>query len=301
MKAKWLAYFQLTLAMFLAGSSVVAGKIIINSLPIFASQSIILAISIIFLLPAAIIAEGNVFKARISPKDMLYMFFQALSGIFLFRLFIMYGLKFTTASNSGIITSSGPAVLVVLSFFLLKEKISKTIMLGISLSFMGILLTNMGKSSDTAAGALQILWGNGLVLLAVVSESLFTIFRKKMSYRDKPLTSTLIVIVFAFIMFLPLALYEGLTRGEALEITFNNMLPLFYYGIFCTVIAYYFWFSGISKVSVSVAAGFTAVMPISSITLSFFILSETPLWQHFAGISLAVAGICIISGKKNMV
>jgi len=294
MRKNLFAYFNLTMAMFLAGSSVVVGKMIVNVFPIFLSQTITLLISVVAIFPLAWIFEGNVFKMRFKKKDLLYMFLQALTGMFLFRLFLLYGLRLTSAAEGGIITSTGPAILAILSLMILKERISIRTWIGIAICVLGVLLINTVKAeSSSGVMGLRIL-GNFLILLAVVGEGLFTIFRKKISYDDKPITSTMIIIVFALIMFIPISIFEGISFDYR-SVAFLDFIPLIVYGLFCTVLAYICWFSGVAKVSVSVAAGFTGVMPVSSVVLAFLILGETITWKHILGTILVIIGIYMIS------
>ena len=298
MKNRLKAYAFLFMAMFLAGSSVVVGKLVINTFPVFLSQGITLFIALAAIVPLAWIFEGNFFKVRINKKDLFFLWLQSLTGMFLFRLFLLYGLKFTTASQSGIITSTGPAVLAILSLIMLKEKISLYKWAGIILCVAGIIFINSITPSGDSSDLSLVLLGNALVLLAVIGESLFTVFRKKISFSDKPITSTMIIIAFAFVMFLPLSVYEA-AQFNFYVLTFADFVPLIIYGLFCTVLAYICWFSGVSKVRLSVAAGFTGIMPVSSVLLSVVILGETITWQHIVGIMFVLAGIYIIAFRKE--
>ncbi len=298
MNNKLVAYFQLFMAMFLAGSSVVVGKLIINVFPVFLSQAITLAIALIAIFPMAWIFEGNVFKVRINKKDLFYMFLQALTGMFLFRIFLLYGLKFTSATESGIITSTNPAILAILSLIILKEKISIRTWIGIILCIIGIVFINFVKTMEIANSLPLRLFGNLLVILAVIGESLFTVFRKKVSFSDKPITSTLIIIIFSLMMFLPISIFDSL-RFDYSNLVFLDFVPLIIYGLFCTVIAYICWFAGVSKVKISVAAGFTGIMPISSVILSFLVLGEIITWKHILGVLLVLIGIYTIAFFKR--
>ena len=298
MKTKLKAYIYLFMAMFLAGSSVVVGKLVINNFPVFLSQGITLLIALAGIVPIAFIFEGNIFKIRIKGKDLLFLLLQSLTGMFLFRLFLLYGLKLTTASQGGIITSTGPAILALLSLIILKEKIGLVKWGGILLCVVGIVFINTIEPSDSGTDIQLKLLGNALVLLAVIGESLFTIFRKKISFSDKPITSTMIIIAFSLVMFAPFSIVQGLDF-DFYSLTFTDFIPLIIYGLFCTVMAYICWFSGVSKVKISVAAGFTGIMPISSVVLSFIVLGERITWQHIAGIIFVLIGIYTIAFSRE--
>lgn len=291
------AHLSLALAMTLAGSSVVVGKVLIAQFPVFFSQVISLVFAIAAILPFAFALEGNVFKQKITRRDLLLMFLQATTGMFLFRVFILFGLKFTSAASGGIITSATPAILCLLSFLFLHERMDRRTVLGVLLCFVGVLATNSSSFVSLNALSLRTLGGNALVLLAVVCEALFTIFRKKASFSHKPITSTLFVLVFSLLLFLPVSLFE-LGSSAVFPFTLMDYFPLFFYGVFCSALAYVLWFVGIAKVPVSIAASYTCMMPISALVLSYFFLGELLSVYHLIGIVLCLGGIFVISIYK---
>ena len=70
---------------------------------------------------------------------------------------------------------------------------------------------------------------------------------------------------------------------------------VFYFGAVFTVLAYLFWFHGVSKVSGSTAGVFTAVMPVSAVVLSCIFLKERFTLSHGMGITLVLAAIFIMA------
>lgn len=292
MKNKYIAYTELSVAMFFAGSTVVAGKFLIN-IPIFISQTISLLFAIIVIFPLAIINEGSLMEYKINKSDWYLIFLQGLTGIFIFRIFIILGLRFTSAVESGIIMSTTPAILALFSYFFIKEKITLRTIVGIGISVLGIILLCTNDIYISGSKLINML-GNMFVLIAVIGEVLFTIFRKLQSFDTKPLTTTAFVILFAFILFLPIGIYNSFYFNWH-TIKLSNLISMFYYGVICSAIGYSFWFRGIAKVPVSSAAAFSGVMPISSVTLSTILLGESFTIQHLSGMVLVLIGIYTIS------
>lgn len=139
---------------------------------------------IFFIIPITWILEGNPFKVHLAKRDILILFAQALCGMFfLFRIFLLEGLKYTTAMEGGMITSTAPAMLAILSVvFFLKEGLSTPVILGILLCvFFGIVLINIGDllASQNPIELSGNVIGNSLILMAVIGESFFSILRKK--------------------------------------------------------------------------------------------------------------------------
>lgn len=207
MRRNLIAYLELTLAMAIVGSSVVVGKLLIASFPIFLGAGLRFAIASAVLLPMLISSEKGI--PTITRKDWMLLCLQTLTGVFLFTVFLLYGLKFTTAAESGIITSTTPAVLGLISFLFLKERLTWNKAIGIAFTLFGILAINLvGTSAGSERGADPLL-GNLLVFGAVIGEALFTIFRKVASEKVTPLAGATLMSILGLLMFLPFALYEA--------------------------------------------------------------------------------------------
>ncbi len=287
-----MAYAELTLAMAIVGSSVVVGKLIVDRFPVFLANGLGLVVAVAILVPLLLRLEGG-FPA-VGKKDLLVLFLQAFTGIFLFRVLLLYGLTLTTAAESGIITSTTPAVTGLIAFFFLREKLGRNTWAGIVLAVLGILSINVAGTTAEAGPGPSPLLGNLLVFGAVVGEALFTIFAKLASNRTTPLATSTAASVFALLIFLPFSV------REAIGFDFSGLspvdwIPVFYYGVFVTVVAFFLWFRGVSKVPASTAAVFTGVLPVSALLLSYLVLDEPARGSHLVGIACVLLGILLIS------
>jgi drug/metabolite transporter (DMT)-like permease len=292
LKKNLTAYLELTLAMVIVGSSVVVGKLLIASFPIFLGAGLRFAIASAILLPILIWNEKGI--PPITRKDWLFIFLQTLTGVFLFSVFLLFGLKYTTAAESGIITSTTPAVLGLISFLFLKERVTWNKAAGIAFTLFGILAINVvGISANSERGANPLL-GNLLVFGAVIAEALFTIFRKAASEKVTPLTGATFMCILGLMMFLPFAIVEA-GAFDFSHATITDWIPVVYYGIVVTVIGFILWFRGISKVPASTAAVFTGIWPISAVLLSYIILKEQFMVSHLISIVCVLIGIGFIS------
>ncbi|WP_025716480.1 DMT family transporter [Paenibacillus sp. 1-18] len=293
-KATILTYMELVIATVIVGSSVVAGKLVVMRLPVFLSQSASLAVALLFLVPIVLVRHKN--SLRISKRDALILFIQALIGMFLFRVLMLYGLAYASASESGILTSLTPAIVALLSYVLLREKITLRHGLGIACSLLGVLALQLPHISalwlNTPHATSFI--GMLLVLSAVFGEAALTVLRKMLSSHVSSLLGTMYITLFSFLMFL------ACSFGEARRFNFNHVGAgeiglVLYYGIFVTALAYILWFRGVSRVPASTAAVYTGCIPVSTLLLSYIILREPFLFTHLAGAGFVFLGIMLIS------
>ncbi|MBM7867166.1 EamA family transporter [Heliobacterium gestii] len=292
------AFFYLGGAMALIGSSVCFGKAVTDSMPLSLASAIRYAISLLCLLPLFWRERRDLPTLR--KKDWLILILQGLTGQFLFSLFLLYGLRHLSASESGILTSTMPAVIAVLSFLFLKENISRQKATAIASVVAGIVLMNYFGAAQLDQRGANPLLGSILVFGAVIGESLFTIFSKVLTARLRPITIATVVTFFGFLPFLPFAAYEALTF-DFTALSWKVWVALFLYGSLITVAPFYLYCRGLALASAGTAAVFTGVMPVSSVICAYLFLGEPFLWFHLLGMGGVLLGIACIAGESPSV
>ncbi len=296
MKGNLRAYLELTVAMVLVGSSVVVGKLMAESLPVFLAGGLSSAIGAAIFVPVLLRREGGL--PAVGGRDLLILVLQALTGIFLFRVLLLWGLLFTTAAEGGVITSTTPAVVGLVSFFFLKEKLGPRVVAGIALSVLGIVALNvLGSDAGAVLGSAPLL-GNLLVFGAVISEALFTIFGKAASERVTPLATAASASVLSLALFLPLGLYQVVGFDFSSVVGLRGWVAVLHYGVFVTALGYLLWFGGLSRVPASTAGVFTGVLPVSAVVLSYAVLGEPFSWAHLAGVACVLLAILLITRQS---
>jgi drug/metabolite transporter (DMT)-like permease len=278
--------------MIIVGSSVVVGKVITAHIPVFLASTLRLAVGLPVLLLLTYRTNGHL--GRLAKRDYLILFLQAFTGIFLFNVLLLYALHYTTATNSGIITSMTPAVIGIISWCFLRERLSRWMGGGIALTVCGVLAINVLGAFSQADQASAPILGNFLAFGAVIGEALFTIFRKMTAERISSLLSATWVTIFGLLIFIPMGLYEARSFDFS-RISVGDLLALLYYGMGVTALAYILWFSGVEKVPASTAAVFTGVLPISTVILSALLLGEQSTVAHLAGLVCVLGGIGMIT------
>ena len=289
-----LAYLQLILSLIIVGCTAVVGKLLTNSLPVFFSNGLSLIIaSLIYLI---LLKVYKVNLSILTKKDYFVLFLIAFFGTFLYRILFFYGLKYTSASEAGIISSTLPAVFGITSFILLKEKVQSNQIKAIILSVIGILLIN--SNTDIALTELFTkIFGNFLIFLSVIMGALFSVLSKFLSKKVTPMIISSVSTFFSTLLLLPLFVYDGFYFNFSL-LNFTGLMLILYYGIFVSVISFLLWFGGLTVVSMSTAGVLTSLIPITGIFLSFIILKETLNLYQIIGVIFIIISIFIIS-KEN--
>lgn len=283
-------------AFILAGSSVISAYLLANKLGTFTATFLSLLVASLSLLP--ICYKNLVITLKsLSFVQWQMIFLQALFGIFLFRLFLMVGLKHTSAAEAGILLGVTPAITASLSWLILKESIHLMSLLGIVCALLGVLLLK-GLFSQQGLTTAHLV-GNVLILLAASSESTFNILSKrgyslKNAVAIKPLLHTFLVIIIAMLLcIIPSFFEQPMTAISHLTIT--DYLAIIWYGVFATVVAFIFWYAGISRSTAINAAVCSGLMPLSSLLLFITLLGERISYQQLLGALLIIGAIMFIA------
>lgn len=292
MKQRMTAYLNLSLAMVIVGSSVVFGKVITFSFPVFLASGLRFAIASIILLPILYINDAQMFK--LSRKDCINLLFMAVCGQVVFTFFVLLGLRYTSSIEAGLITSSSPAVMAGVTWLFFRERLQMLQVIAIVAVIAGIVIVNGVFSLDMAAVGAGHAIGNLLMVGAVIGEAFFLLMRKRISEKISDLALTGYLCFFGFFLFLPLSIWQGLDF-DFLSVDTTAWLSMLYFGAVFTVFAYLFWFKGVSKVTGSVAAIFTAVMPVSAVALSIVFLGESFTLNHGIGGGLILVSIFLMT------
>lgn len=282
---------EVALAMALAGSSVVVGKVLSARLPVFLSAELSVCAALVSCLPVQFVRRREL--SLLGRRDLAYMFLQSVFGMVLFRVFTLNGLRLTTASTAGLITSAAPVVMAVLAALVLRERMKPRGLVAAALAACGLLLLNLRGGGTPWDG--RVLLGNLLVLAATVCEALLTIFRKRSGGRVGAVTNTTVLVAISAVLLLPFALWD-LKGYDLSRVGVEGWLAVGYYGAVATTIAYILWGDGSIRIPASRTGTAMAAMPLSAMVLSALVLGEIPGPVHLAGAVLVVGAL--VAGRK---
>lgn len=285
-------------AFALAGTSVISARLVADSLGTFTISGVSLFLAVIGLLP---FCWQNLVKTvqMMVARDWVQLLYQAAFGIFFFRMFLLFGLRYTSAGEAGILTGATPAVTALLAWLIVKEAVNKKAALGICCTVTGILILQ-GALTTGNSFRMEHFLGNILVLCAAICESVFNVLSRINSVDktsqseqaiDPVVQTTLVAGIACLLCLLPACFEKPLSALVSLGI--EGWLALFWYGLVVTALAFVFWYAGIKRCSASTAAAFSGLMPFTALVLSGIILGESPGWEQWVAGGLVILGICL--------
>ncbi len=238
-----------------------------------------------FLVASATLAVFALFKGIKPPrkKDILLFASCGFVGIFLYMWAFNTGTSLVSSGISSFIIAFAPAITLVLSILILKEKAGFNTWLGVAISCTGLVIVAYGKSAKFELNL-------GIVILtgAAFCTAAYNILQRQLLKRYSPTEAISYCVWFAtmfMLVFLPKLAAEF--PGKPLGVN----LTIVYLGVFPAAVSYFLWSFALSKAEKTVhVTNFLFLSPFSSVLLSYLWLGE-----HMPVISFA-GGIVIIGG-----
>jgi drug/metabolite transporter (DMT)-like permease len=292
-------------AFSLAGTSVISARFVTGKLGIFTITAVSLFFALVLLVPLC--GRQLVrYLQLIYFRNFLFLALQALCGIFLFRMFLLTGLHYTSAGEAGILTGATPAITAILAVVVLKEPVSGRKLAGILATVAGILIIQ-GILNPENGLSIEHIGGNMLVLCAAVCESAFNTLSRNFAVKaakeqefSSPIAQTAIVTAIALILCLIPAAFESPWRNLS-GIGLLSWMALLWYGVFVTALAFICWYSGIKRCGALTAAAFSGMMPFTSILLSAPVLGESIDYRKLIGSFLIIIGMVLIGTNQTKI
>lgn len=283
------SYLSLAAAMLIVGTSVVASKVIVETMPIYTASALRFLLAGIILF-AIVRRAGGIPSLPLRIHGIVAL--EALSGLVVFNILLLLGLDLTTAVASGIITSSTPAVIAVMSVAL-GDRLNRAGWIGVSLAVAGVVVVNLFGTPEAGDGTRPLL-GAILVFLAVLGEALYTVLGKVATVSLRPIPMATLVTLYGFILFLPFAAIDVRDFHPA-EVPMRGWLAMVYLAVVVTVVAFALWFRGLQHVPASTAGAFTGMIPVGTILATALVLDEPVTWLHLLGVAIVVVGIVLVT------
>ena len=232
--------------------------------------------------PMAILAGRNIFSSavlllflrRFPGGWTRWTIVAALSHTLTAFLFIT-STKLTTAANAIFLQYTAPIYIVLLGFWLLRERPSRTDWASMAVIFAGMLLFFGGKLS------LSGLLGNALAALSGLTMAVMTVALRAQK-RGTPLESILVAQLATAVLGLPMVLRQ--------EWTISNGLIIAYLGIFQIGLAFILFSSAIKHIPAIEATLISTLEPILNPLWVFLFIGETP------GVFALIGGLIVLGG-----
>ena len=212
----------------------------------------------------------------------------SICNVSLWNVMIGYGLQMLPAGRSAILAYSMPVWAVLLSVFILHERLTRRRVLGLALGMAGMAMLLGGEMSIMRVSPL----GSALVLGAAIAWAFGTVLMRRypIDLGTTVLTAWQLLVGGLPIMVGALVIDWGNWHPIGARATIGLVYNMTFVFIFC----YWAWFRIATTAPPGVSSLSTLMIPIVGVFSGIWLLGESPRWQEYAALVLVIASLATV-------
>lgn len=237
----------------------------------------------------------NGYEVSLTRREVVLFAAFGFCGLTVFEALYFTSFAYTTVQHAAALLYTAPAFVALLSWFILKEHLTRRKLVAVVLSVFGaFLVMGIVRGESLFASKTQI--GDWLALGSGLAYSCWYIFGKILGKNREPAVTSLIALSFGALFLLPLT--AGL---EGIRIP-NSLLAwglLAVVGLIPSTLAYLFYLGGLKLIDATKASVFAIVEPLSAAVLAFVFFHEILSYDSLLGFILIISSILLVSRQKD--
>ena len=236
---------------------------------------------------------------KIDRGDILRLIACAAFGMVINMNMFFKGLEQSTPINSSVVITLSPVLLLVLSAFFLKEKITWLKATGIGIGLVGALLLIL-FGAKTQPNAPNIPLGNLLFIVNATSYAFYLILVKPLVAKYNAITLMKFFFLIAFVMNLPIG-FSQFSEVAWFSLGFSELWKLAFVVIGTTVLTYLFNIYALKQLSPSVIGVFMYLQPLIATLFAIIVGADALTPLRILAAIMIFGGVFLSTRKKKIV
>jgi drug/metabolite transporter (DMT)-like permease len=210
----------------------------------------------------------------------------SLIGHGFYQALFLGGVARTSVANSALIFGCTPVTVSLLGAFLGHERPGWTRWVGTALSLAGIYFVVGHGAREGSSSPI----GDLLILLAMVSWSIYTVGTRPLLDRYSPVFVTGLTMTIGTVVYAPIAL-TWLKGVDLSSVSTLAWLGIFYSAAFSLVAAYIIWYTAVHRLGGGHTAIYSNVVPLVAMAIATLALGEPTTPAKLAGTAAVLCGV----------
>lgn len=294
-RRKIIAILEATLAVLSWGGSFIATKVALREV------SPVTVVWLRFAMGVVILGVATLLRRQFAipkGKDFAYLALLGFIGITFHQWLQSTGLETAQATTTAWIVATTPIFIALLGWIVLKENLSLWQVAGILLAGLGVLLVvTQGNLASLASGRFGTT-GDILVLISAPNWAVFSTLSRA-GLRRFPATQMMLYVMGTGWLFTSALLLAGPGLGEIGDLTQAGWLGISFLGIFCSGLAYIFWYDALQILPVAQVGAFVYIEPFVTVLLAALLLGEPLLFASMLGGATILLGVWLVNRNVN--
>lgn len=227
-------------------------------------------------------------------KDWGYFALLGFLGITLHQWLQSTGLVTAQATTTAWIVASIPIFMALLGVIVLRERLVWYQVTGILLATFGVLLVvTKGDVGSLVRGRFGTP-GDFLVLLSAPNWAIFSTLSRS-GLKKHPTTRMMFYVMSFGWLFTSILFLTGSGIGEVSSIPWHGWLAIGFLGVFCSGIAYIFWYDALQALPVAQTGAFLYLEPVITVIVATLVLREIILLATLIGGITILIGVWLVN------
>jgi len=231
-------------------------------------------------------------KAKFQRRDLPRLLVVALANVAGYHLSLNYAETMLSAGLSALLIAFGPIFIVILSYFLLREKAGRRIFYGLALATAGAVVLSFGSIS---ANDFSSFAGISEALVTALCYALFAVLGKPLVQKYGSAPTTILAGLVGTAMMTPLLSWSFV--DQAASLSFYGWLSVLYLGLLSTVFGYLLFYTMVSRGAVSRLSIQLYLIPVVSVIGGASLLAEQVTPAVIVGGGMMLAAVAISTWK----
>jgi drug/metabolite transporter (DMT)-like permease len=227
-------------------------------------------------------------------KEELWFVLLGITGGSAYFLTENYAVQYTLPSNVSLLVCVAPLFTALFSIWFLKnEKISRKLVQGILIAFVGVALVVFNGQFILKLNPL----GDVLSIAAAFCWAIYSILLSKVNNRYSNVFITRKVFFYGLLTILPLFYFKPLTTNPDILFQPQVIGNILFLGVIASLLCYFFWNMSVKKLGAVLTNNYIYIIPVITLVASAIIIREKITLFAIIGTVLILAGV-IRAGSK---
>lgn len=210
------------------------------------------------------------------------------------------GLLTAQATTTAWIVATIPVFMALLGFLILHERLAWYQVAGILLATFGVLLiVTKGSLTSLTTGKFGTP-GDFLVLISAPNWAVFSALSRS-GLKKHPSTLMMFYVMSFGWIFTSILFFLTSGIGQVVSIPWNGWIAIAFLGIFCSGIAYIFWYDALQVLPIAQTGAFLYLEPIITVIVAAFVIGEAILLATVVGGITVLIGVWLVNRPSQSV
>lgn len=227
-------------------------------------------------------------------KDLGYFTILGLLGITFHQWLQSTGLQTAQASTTAWIVATTPVFMALLGWLLLKERLGWMKGGGIALAGLGVIIVvSKGDLAALSTGRFGNP-GDFLILISAPNWAVFSVLSRR-GLRNQPAARMMLYVMSAGWILTTAQLLAGPGLAEIGQISLVGWLGVGFLGVFCSGLAYIFWYDALQAMPAAQLGVFLYLEPLVAVVVAAVVLGEPLLLASLMGGMIILLGVWLVN------